>query len=141
MAGLGALIIFLLWAPLSLSQFFPGGWGPASFIHHIHGGWGPADKNSKAVLDIAEFCVSQYNTKSDGNLSKVICLEDASQQVVNGMNYKLTMVLVQTECTKDYKNRPDCDKSSSSKVLQSLFYLHVSFMSCKSNVQLQWNLV
>ncbi|XP_040190047.1 cystatin-SN-like [Rana temporaria] len=101
MAGLGALIIFLLWAPLSLSQ-------------GIQGGWEPADKNSKAVQDIAVFCVSQYNKNSDGNnLAKMISLEDASQQVVAGMNYDLTIVLVQTQCKKNSKNSPSCEKPSS----------------------------
>ncbi|XP_077330714.1 cystatin-D-like [Lithobates pipiens] len=103
MAGLGALTIFLLWAPLSLGQV-------------IVGGWGPADKNSQDVQAIAKFCVSEYNKQSNGNyLAKMISLEDASQQVVAGMNYNLTLVLVQTNCIKDGKITTSCNKPSTSK--------------------------
>ncbi|XP_073473826.1 cystatin 10-like [Aquarana catesbeiana] len=101
MAALGALIIFLLWAPLTLSR-------------DIVGGWESADKNSKDVQDVATFCVSEYNQKSDCNyLAKMISLEDASQQVVAGMNYNLTIVLVETNCMKKSKNSKSCDKPSS----------------------------
>ncbi|XP_073473792.1 cystatin-SN-like [Aquarana catesbeiana] len=101
MAGLGALIIFLLWAPVSLSEV-------------IGGGWRPADKNSKVVQDIADFCVSEFNRKSyDYHLFKMISFEDAYQQVVSEMNYKLTIVLAQTNCMKNRNNPPNCKKSSS----------------------------
>lgn len=49
------------------------------------------------------------------------------------MNYNLTIVLVETNCMKKSKNSKSCDKPSS-KVLGSSSSLHMSFMSCKSNI-------
>lgn len=72
------------------------------------GGWSAADKNSEVVKENAEFSVSQYNLQSNYNfVYTMISLEDAREQVVSGMNYKLTLVLGNTACKKseDYINK------------------------------------
>ncbi|CAI9580061.1 unnamed protein product, partial [Staurois parvus] len=85
------------WASCALSLSL----GSANLL----GGWSAADKNSEEVKDIAEYSVSQYNLQSKSrSIYTMISLEDAMEQVVSGMNYKLTMVLGNTACKKSKNN-------------------------------------
>nr|DBA17107.1 TPA: hypothetical protein GDO54_002602 [Pyxicephalus adspersus] len=91
MAGQGALLVGVLCAVLSLTWALPGGWRAA-------------DKNSPTIWEMAAFSVSQYNLQSNQNVvAKMITLQDAQEQVVAGMNYKLTLVLGDTACKKSEK--------------------------------------
>ncbi|XP_040184777.1 cystatin-M [Rana temporaria] len=92
------------------------------------GGWSAADTNSEELKDIAEFSVSQYNLQSNGDsVYTMVSLKDAKQQVVSGMNYKLTLVLGKTACkkSKGYINKP-CPLLTGSKLkkLECVFVVY-----------------
>ncbi|KAM5138475.1 cystatin 10-like [Mantella aurantiaca] len=92
MAAGGSVIAAIVCTMLALSSALPGGWEAA-------------DKSSKQVKEMAAFSVSQYNMQSnDDYIAKMISLRGAKQQVVAGMNYKLTIVLGNTACKKSENN-------------------------------------
>ncbi|GLU20569.1 hypothetical protein SLE2022_367600 [Rubroshorea leprosula] len=69
----------------------------------IPGGWQPIkDLNDTHVKEIAEFAVSEFNKQSNTTL-KLNQIVKGEQQVVAGMNYRLTLNVSDGAETKSYE--------------------------------------
>ncbi|WOK92404.1 multicystatin-like [Canna indica] len=69
----------------------------------VLGGWNPIkDVNDPHIRDIAVFAINEYNKQESKNLA-LIRVEHGEQQVVAGMNYRLTLLVNDGRSTAKYE--------------------------------------
>ncbi|XP_005381031.1 PREDICTED: cystatin-C-like [Chinchilla lanigera] len=70
------------------------------------------DINDKEVQNIVDFTLREYNNdNNDLNLSSLVRVLRARQQVVGGMNYYLDLEIGRTTCVKNRSNQVNCPLS------------------------------
>ncbi|EHB18852.1 Cystatin-C [Heterocephalus glaber] len=99
-----------------------------------------ADINDEEVQYVVDFTLQEYNkNSSDLNLSRLVRVVNARQQVGLGMNYYLDLEISRTTCTKSQSNQEDCPFSDDRKQLCSFvvhfraweYYIHLASSSCR----------
>uniref|UniRef100_A0A8C2VTK9 Cystatin domain-containing protein n=1 Tax=Chinchilla lanigera TaxID=34839 RepID=A0A8C2VTK9_CHILA len=76
---------------------------------HLPGGLQDVDINDKGVQQAVDFALREYNNDNkDLNLSRLVQVVRAREQVVGGMNYYLDLEIGRTTCAKDQPTQDDC---------------------------------
>ncbi|KFO21830.1 cystatin-C [Fukomys damarensis] len=100
-----------------------------------------ADINDEEVQYVVDFTIKEYNKNSkDENLSRLVRVVRARQQIGMGMNYYLDLEMGRTTCTKSQSNQEDCPFTEEQKQLCSFvvnfraweYYIHLDSSSCRS---------
>ncbi|KAG9484218.1 hypothetical protein GDO78_009892 [Eleutherodactylus coqui] len=90
--------------------------------------------NNTNVVQAANFAVMRYNQQSnDAHFYKRLDISSAEKQLVNGINYMITMQIGETSCRKNEVSGsgsgPSCDVANSDvlKIKSCIFKVYKSF--------------
>ncbi|XP_005381034.1 PREDICTED: cystatin-C-like isoform X2 [Chinchilla lanigera] len=91
---------------------------------HLPGGLQDVDINDKGVQQAVDFALREYNNDNkDLNLSRLVQVVRAREQVVGGMNYYLDLEIGRTTCAKEQSTQEECSLSEEPAQLCS-FVVH-----------------